>query len=198
MQDSLSRVIGSSEPPRLVLTLPGHKHLSSWSPDEEWLAVDDLTLGSVRLVNLVDTTRSIFLEVPSSNGAFSPDGRWLAYQSSESGTSEVFVAPMGGLGTPEQVSRGGGSQPHWGDTASELYFRQARSIMRARRASDQRVTWDAPVALFDAGGSRFSVGPGGRTFYVVGANPDDAARDLFVVQNWLASALREGAAAASP
>jgi len=61
--------------------------------------------------------------------AFSPDGRWLAYQSNESGTFEVYVRPFPGPGGKWQISTGGGSHPLWSRDGRELLF----------RALDQRV-----------------------------------------------------------
>jgi Tol biopolymer transport system component len=54
--------------------------------------------------------------------AFSPDGRWLAYASSESGTSEVYVRPFPGPGGQWQISTGGGSFPHWSRDGRELVY----------------------------------------------------------------------------
>ena len=55
------------------------------------------------------------------NGKVSPDGRWLAYISNESGVFEVYVQPMSAAGTKWLVSRGGGLQPQWSSDGSQLY-----------------------------------------------------------------------------
>lgn len=57
--------------------------------------------------------------------AFSPDGRWLAYSSDESGTHEVFVRPFPGPGGKWQVSTSGGSRPTWSRNGKELFYRVA-------------------------------------------------------------------------
>jgi dipeptidyl aminopeptidase/acylaminoacyl peptidase len=193
-----AKTVGSSDPPSLLVTLSSHVHLTSWSPDGEWIAIDDSNAGSVRLVNLVDTARSVTLEAPSSGGVFSPDGDWLAYQSDESGVDEVFVVPLAAIGSPQQVSAGGGSRARWGDTARELYFLQGAQVMRVRRESEDRVSWEAPVALFAHAGGSLNVGAGGRTFYLVTPNPKNVAPHLFVVQNWLGSVLGQGLATGAP
>jgi serine/threonine-protein kinase len=66
----------------------------------------------------------LFLGTPftESYPAFSPDGRWLAYQSNESGTIEVYVRPFPGLGGRWQISTGGGSYPVWSRDRRELLF----------------------------------------------------------------------------
>ena len=53
---------------------------------------------------------------------FSPDGRWIAYQSNESGRNEVYVQPYPGPGGKWQISTGGGVFPTWSRTARELFF----------------------------------------------------------------------------
>jgi Tol biopolymer transport system component len=57
--------------------------------------------------------------------AFSPDGRWLAYQSNESGRMEVYVRPFKGSGEKTQVSAGGGMYPTWSRNGKELYYQKA-------------------------------------------------------------------------
>jgi eukaryotic-like serine/threonine-protein kinase len=59
--------------------------------------------------------------------AFSPDGRWLAYMSDESGTFEVYVRPFSGPGGKWQVSTGGGLYPKWSHNGKELFYRTADS-----------------------------------------------------------------------
>ena len=57
--------------------------------------------------------------------AFSPDGRWLAYASNESGSYEVYVRPFPGPGGKWQVSTGGGTYPKWSRNGKELFYRTA-------------------------------------------------------------------------
>jgi serine/threonine-protein kinase len=60
---------------------------------------------------------------------FSPDGRWLAYVSNESGRFEVYVRPFPGPGGKWQISSGGANEPKWSPTRRELYFRAAGTFM---------------------------------------------------------------------
>jgi len=57
--------------------------------------------------------------------AFSPDGRWLAYQSNESGSFEVYVRPFPGPGSKSQISTGGGGFPKWSHNGKEIFYRTA-------------------------------------------------------------------------
>ena len=54
---------------------------------------------------------------------FSPDGRWLAYFSNESGQQEVYVRPFPGPGGLQQISNDGGAFPAWSRTRPELFYR---------------------------------------------------------------------------
>jgi serine/threonine protein kinase len=71
-----------------------------------------------------------FLHTPASEGlpAFSPDGRWLAYTSDDSGITQVYVQPFPGPGGRWQISNEGGSSPIWSRSANELFY-----ISRGRR-----------------------------------------------------------------
>jgi len=53
---------------------------------------------------------------------FSPDGRWLAYQSDESGNNEVYVRPFPGPGGKWQISTGGGESPKWSRNGKEFFY----------------------------------------------------------------------------
>ena len=55
-------------------------------------------------------------------GQFSPDGRWVAFQSNQSGPVQIFVRPFRGPGGPQQVTTAGGSQPRWGPDGKELFY----------------------------------------------------------------------------
>jgi len=65
-----------------------------------------------------------FLSTPfnEQGGVFSPDGRWVAYQSNESGRDEIYVRPFPGPGGQWQVSTAGGSDPRWRPDGKELYY----------------------------------------------------------------------------
>jgi serine/threonine-protein kinase len=124
-----------------------------------------------------------FLRTPANETrpAFSPDGRWVAYNSNESGTIEVYVrasASSPGAGGKWQISSGGGGTPVWSRTAPELYFPRARQIMVSEyvvrgssfEASKPRV-W-SKQRLHQTAFTNFDLAPDGKQFAIV---PDSSA-----------------------
>jgi len=74
---------------------------------------------------------TVFLNSPFAevSAVFSPDGRWLAYRSDESGRIEVYVRPFPGPGGKRQVSNGGGQTPTWSRNRKELFYRSFDSAL---------------------------------------------------------------------
>ncbi len=85
-------------------------------------------------------------------GQFSPDGRWVAYQSNESRTVQIYVRPFPGSGGPWQVSTAGGSQPRWRPDGKELFYvapdARLMAVPIAVGADPQTLEQGAPVPLF--------------------------------------------------
>ena len=94
------------------------------------------------------------------NGTVSPDGRWLAYQSNESGMWEVYVQPYGAgaTGLRATVSNTGGVQPRWSADGRELFYVTERSQMMVVKVHPG-TTWgtSVPEQLFDAGKYFFGI-----------------------------------------
>ncbi len=117
---------GASE--ALLLHTDGMKAARSWSPDGRYVlfnATDPRTKLDVWVLDLHDShTARVFAGSADdeADGAFSPDGAFVAYVSTESGQPEIYVRPFVGNAAPVRVSVGGGDQPHWGRTARELFF----------------------------------------------------------------------------
>jgi serine/threonine protein kinase len=84
------------------------------------------------------------------NGRLSPDGRWMAYVSNESGTAEVYAQPFPATGARWQISRGGGAQPQWrGDGRALFYLAQDRRLMEVPAgAAGTQLAVGEPRALF--------------------------------------------------
>ena len=80
---------------------------------------------------------------------FSPDGSWMAYTSDESGTNEVYVQTFPKLGTREQISTSGGSQPRWSGDGRELfYIAPDGRLMAVSVKSGPKFEASVPTTLF--------------------------------------------------
>ena len=103
--------------------------------------------------------------------ALSPDGRWLAYTSDESGRNEVYVRPYPNVDAGRwQVSQAGGSSPHWSHTGRELFYENgAKALVAAAVVPGVTFTVGAQVTLFNTSG--FAGAPPLFLYYDVA--PDD-------------------------
>jgi serine/threonine protein kinase len=105
------------------------KRPNSWSPDGRFILYTRNT-RDMMVLPMTDSQKSgdrkpfPFLATPfnEQQGAFSPDGKWVAYQSNESGRNEVYVRPFPGPGGQWHVSTGGGTSPRWRADGKELYY----------------------------------------------------------------------------
>ena len=138
-----------------------------------------------------------FLSTPftETNGVFSPDGKWVAYHSNESGRNEVYVRPFPGPGGVWQISAGGGMFPRWRADGKELYYLapgnklMAAAITAAPGTRPGAITPGQPAALFTANFARgtarpqYDVARDGR--FLVNVELSDAATPpITLLQNW--------------
>jgi hypothetical protein len=153
-----------------------------------------------------DRKPSVFLKTPYRElwGRFSPDGRWVAYQSSESGRPEIYVrrfVPPGAASTASpteggqwQVSTDGGVYPVWRPDGKELYYLNPSGAMIAAPIAVTGTTFrpGAPVVLFHARvwlggvdlqqGWQYDVAPDGR--FLINTELESAAAPITLLQNW--------------
>ena len=183
-------------------SLPEHTHVTDWSPDGRTIVLDVLhpVSGSdIRLLELLPTPKiRPYLETPfeESSGRVSPDGRWLAYRSNESGRNEIYVQPFPTPGAKVQVSTGGGIQPVWSRSGRELYYRSDSALMVARSKPGPSLSLQAPVPLFKDtfartqgdGHTSYDVFPDGRFVFIESietANATTANPVVIATFNWL-------------
>jgi len=141
----------------------------------------------------------VFLKTPfvERQGVFSPDGRWIAYSSNESGRSEVYVQPFSwganaAAGSKWQISTSGGDLPAWRRDGKELFFRAAdQHLMTVSVASGTIFQAGTPQALFELSGPidfpfpNYSVRADGQQF-LLSSPVGDASPPVNVCLNWLA------------
>jgi hypothetical protein len=122
----------------------------------------------------------------------SPDDRWMAYTSNESGHWEVYVKPFPGPGARRQISTDGGAEIVWSRNGRELFYRNGTKLMAVDIETQPAFSAGAPHVLFEGSFVRGQPGlPGydvsldGRRFLMV--KPDEAEatqRPIHVVINW--------------
>ena len=148
----------------------------------------DLYAMSLRNPSEVTT----LLKTPAYEGGarLSPDGRWLAYVSNESGQNEIYVRPFPGPDRRWTVSTQGGTQPVWNPNAKELFYRTGDKMMAVAITTTPEVKLSTPRLLFEnkyAFGRgitipNYDVTPDGRHFIMV--KDEGGAARLNVVLNW--------------
>jgi Tol biopolymer transport system component len=124
-------------------------------------------------------------EAAEVNPSFSPDGRWIAYQSYETDHAEIYVAPFPELVPRYPVSSNGGIAPRWSQAGNELFFysRAGGGMFSVRYSSEGDVfRWETPTFLFSTGVQ--GVSPDAQRFLVNLTNPEGFATEMHVVVNW--------------
>ena len=172
----------------------------SFSPGDTELAyyeIDPVTLHDIWVMELPKPgaarpaprpfLRTRYSEV---SPRFSPDGKWIAYQSNESGRFEIYVRSYPDGETVRQVSTDGGSGPVWPSRGKDLFYRGANgTLMAAAITLSPELKIDKPRALFDAGGyeSSFEAAADGRRLLLMPVVADEQApSQIHVVLNFLA------------
>ena len=122
-------------------------------------------------------------------GHFSPDGRWIAYFSDESGRAEIYVRPFPEGEGKWQVSRDGGRSPIWSADGKKIFYLSGNKMMAA--SVKIRATFEAgvPKMLFEVDArlprlTRFDVTADGQRFVIAVPTKDQADLPITIVTNW--------------
>jgi len=196
--------------PTLLTNVGSMQSPESWSPDGSALAftqMDDPQSGSdiYVLPAAGDRKPFPFIRTKFSEGSpkFSPDGRWLAYSSNESGRPEVYVTAYPGPGPKIQVSNNGGTDPLWRRDGREFYYRNGDQMLAVEirsgptlapgDLSKPKVLWEGRYAA-GVGSSCGMPGPtsanydvtadGQRFLMIEDSSSNVECRVLRVVSNW--------------
>ena len=177
-----------------------------WSRDGQWLVLRAGGVGGttgerdIRAIRPgVDSVPVELLTTPFDEkvAALSPDGRWLAYESNESGQNEVFVRPFPNAGDGKwQISSTGGTAPLWAHSGKELFYLNGSAELVAVdvvttptfSSGEQRVLFSAVQYFRGANAHHYDVTPDDQRFVMVGsarAGGGDVDRELIVVENFL-------------
>ena len=180
-----------------------HQFPGSWSPDEETLAFVEERSGSdshIHLLNVRDRQVRPYLNSRFFEGypEFSPDGRWMAYASDESGRREVYVQAFPGGGR-WQISSEGGGQPLWARNGKHLFYRWGTGtaqtqVWRVDVQGGSGFSVSKPRLLFDQPGyssgnpiRNWDISPDGERFLMVEneERKPQPLTEIVLVENWL-------------
>ena len=166
--------------PSALLAAPGSRYPGSVTPDGRSVIFYEEGSGHDGLrVLTFDSAPAARTIMPAAFGegapALSPDGRWLAYQSRESGRSEVYVKPYPALGARVQVSVQGGASPAWSRDGRELYYTTGDTMLVATVVAVPAFAVTGRRMLFEARGMMsggqpgrgYDVAPDGSRFVMV-------------------------------
>lgn len=187
------RVDEIAEPERLVVK-SGSVYPDDWTPDGRTIIFNE---GAARRDLWARTDgEEPFRLLPASafnerGGRVSPDGRWLAFVSDESGRDEVYVQPFPGPGPKTAISTEGGKQPLWSRDGKELFYRLNDQLM-AVTISTAPLRVSTPAVLFEMRRAEFGddpnrveydVAPDGR-FIAARMTAEDRPEEIRVIINW--------------
>ena len=160
----------------------------SWSPDSTalafvqnediwWLPMD----GERKPRPFLQTEfRERFLD-------FSPNGRWIAYESDESGQFEVYIRPFPPSAGKWPVSTGGGTMPRWNSNGKEIFYRDGDAMMVVGVAETEEggINLGNPTKLFERFSYGWDVASDGQRFVSIEpGEPDPAPTRLHLIMNW--------------
>ena len=165
----------------------------SWSPDGKTLAFErhrPETQYDIMLLSLEgDRTVTPFLqsEFDEDKPNFSPDGRWMAYVSNETGRYEVYVRPFPASTGKWLVSTDGGDFPRWNPKGRELFYRNGDKLMLVDVGTQKgQLTLGSPRVLFETAlDADFDVAPDGEHFLMADRRPSPpTVTQLNLILNW--------------
>jgi Tol biopolymer transport system component len=189
----------------LLLKTDQNKFPTDWSADGRFIAYvayDPKTKLDIWVLPLFGDLKPIpFLQTNFNerNARFSPDGRWIAYTSDESGINQIYVQGFPTLGSKQQVTTNGGYFLAWRRDGTELFYVASDKKMMAVEVKEEDGTFKsgAPKPLFDFRGpsfnaavAQFAVTSDGQKFLVASTLPQITSAPITVVMNWTADLKR--------
>ncbi|MDP3767454.1 MAG: hypothetical protein Q8S13_05525, partial [Dehalococcoidia bacterium] len=197
-RDVYAQRADGSGPAQLVLDDQQTINEVAWSRDGRWLVFRRGSMPGTDIMALrpgVDSAPTAIVATAFSERApaLSPDGRWLAYVSDESGRSEIYVRPFPDAARAKwQVSLAGGTEPLWARSGRELFYRNVSGELVAAEilagptftVGRQRALFPASGYVADASHRLYDIAPDDRRFLMIRERSGGERADLILVQNW--------------
>ena len=171
---------------------PEFKELDGWTPDGREIIFNrqdkdtDWNIFAAAVEGDHKVRPLVVAPFKQGQAQVSPDGKWLAYVSDESGQGEVFVQAMSDPSTRAQVSSEGGTQPRWTRSGTELLFLNKQKLMSVKLAPGNALNPGKPTLLFEDKKSwmGYDVAPDGRLLVARDADTNAAENQINVVLYW--------------
>lgn len=193
----LVRRVDSASPAQPLISSSERYDVRSLAPDGRTLAADHYWMGArggLAFLRDGQPPWRVFEFPPASFSRcqFSPDGKWVLYQSDESGLSEIYASDFPGLSIRRRISASGGTEPRWGRDGKEVFYvAPGRPLMSAAIEDPVHLVFASPKPLFrlpgqvtPGAGFSYDVAQDGMKFLVLNTTPPVNTRDLSVVFNW--------------
>jgi len=175
------------------------KRPTDLSPDGRWLIFNSgpnrlSTLTDIWVYSVEEKKARPWLATPfgEANARFSPDGKWIAYQSNESGRNEIYVRAFPDSDEKWPISTGGGTMPSWRGDGREIYYVSGESRMMAVAVKPGAAfETETPVALFATElrphiARQYDVTPDGSKFLLNNLVDISPPEPVTLLQNWTA------------
>jgi hypothetical protein len=197
--DIYERSADGTGPEAILYKSPLGVRPMSWSPDGKILVFEDMgpTTGTdIKLLSFLGEGKTSVREFAATpfnerQAVYSPDGRWIAYVSDESGDFEVYIQPSDGTALRRKISTNGGAEPLWNPKGGELIFFKGQTAYAVSVGTSLELAASAPRALFETSAmitnSRFrnvDISRDGSRIVMIVPLDDPKEVEIRVVLNW--------------
>jgi Tol biopolymer transport system component len=185
--------------PELLVESEDMLYPSSWSPDGKTLVYEEIGTDKKPHLWMLPVTAGGAAGKPvplrdnspsgENIGQVSPDGKWIAFVSTESGRREIYVQPFPGPGPKVRISTNGGDAPRWAHSGREIFYWEGEvpvRLMSVALPAGPSPNPGPPQKLFDLpAGSTFDVAPDDNHFLVESiSDSGDRSATMNVIDNW--------------
>jgi len=193
----LRKPADGSQDAEKIVSINHQAFLKGILPDGETAVIDgnrqtaDANIYTIALKAGAIPTALVNTQFNEYAASASPNGRWLAYQSNESGRPEIYVRELVGSGGRWPISTGGGEEPRWSPDGKELYYRVDNQLMVVPIETSSSFHAGTPTNLFNEvydlrsnSGQTYTVDPRGGRFLMIRPPKEDSSAHIRVVVNW--------------